>query len=196
MSKIYYTLVGTSPKAYANSLAWFWAHGPVELRPELVRFIASKPIPNLGIEGTRAQLTKAIPIIEENFRRLCGEENLPFKVDLHGVIEVPENDLLGITREIVLRAAGSFKEGGGGVAVFDVTAGRKAMSVAAGFSALFLERLFQVKSYLSYYWLANFTREEMAKPVWELAIDDVGLNVVEVSLLGGVVDEVKRTAGR
>jgi len=78
--------------------------------------------------------------------------------------------------------------------VIDATAGRKSMSVAAVVAGLRLHHAHNRRTWISYYWLHDFSKESLSKKVWELGLDDAETVVIGVDQIDEQLAEIKEKA--
>lgn len=171
---LYFSLVGTTPLAVANSLSWFLRMKPEFLIKE-VFFICSEKDSAIGVEGTRKNIPKIKKILQENARKLGVVEFDRIEFNREPVL-IPEADLPRaasiIAKAILSQLAYT--------TILDITAGRKLMSSASVIAGLYLDRFREREIYFYYYWLIPYTRDKIKKRAYELGLDDVGLILFKV----------------
>jgi len=164
----YFTLVGTSPLAVANSLVWF-LNTHVECELMRIHFICSKDDQEKNTKGTSRFVEK----IKEEIR--VQSEELKIKTEIEfdeEIIEIEEANLpvsLEKIGEHLVSVPDEYQ------IVLDCTAGRKTMTGAAILAGLFVINKFQKDMIFSYYWLLTYDKEFLKKRVPELGIDQAEL---------------------
>ena len=158
----YFAVVGVTPKAVANSIAWYMRSNSQPSIDE-IHFITSS---NDGIssEGySKEDIAEAVDILLENLRRLSPESVDKIKINQDEPIFIPEANLaLGI-RQIVQGIID--RTTAGNKVVIDVTAGRKSMSAAAVVAGIRHHQVHKRRTWIAYYWLYEFSKESLATQI-------------------------------
>jgi hypothetical protein len=181
MKGIYFTLVGRSPKAVANSLAWF-----LQLKEEVeitdLYFIISdteekKVSPDYKI------IPRVIKTIDENFQQMELDKNCNITKHPSSCLVIPEADLLS-SSELLFENFKRYLDNFDKIFV-DVTGGRKTMTASAIIASIYLQNYLQKNGRntpieLIYYWLKRFTDENKRKKAYQLGSDEIEIKTFSV----------------
>ena len=75
--------------------------------------------------------------------------------------------------------------------VIDFTAGRKSMSAAAVVAGLRLHHAHSRRTWISYYWLHDFSKDALSKKIWELGLDEAETVIIGVDQIDEQLTEIK-----
>lgn len=171
---LYFTLVGSTPDAVANSFIWF-----LRLKPEFVIkevfFICSEEDPTRGILGTAKNLSRVIELIHENAEKLQLQMLRDIKFN-HEALLIPEANLPEAAKIIAKAVLSQLSR----TTILDITAGRKLMSSASVIAGIFLDQFKERQLFFYYYWLLHYTQAKIGKKAYELGIDEIDLILFEV----------------
>ena len=187
---IYFTLVGVTPLAVANSFSWF-SKIRADVTIEKVYFIISES-EKAKTETEKEMLPKVISAIGENFQHF-GLDFEKVTFEREKLIVIPQADLQKSCEKLVTEVQ---KRSSASELVFiDVTAGRKTMTGAGTIAAIFSQNHFNklkkaVSVHLVYYWLKLFTQEHMKKMAYQLGRDDIEIKICDVKDLIETLGEI------
>ncbi|MHA1228269.1 MAG: hypothetical protein ACTSPV_16125 [Candidatus Hodarchaeales archaeon] len=166
-----FSTVGTTPIAVANSLVSHLLH-LTDAASIDIYFIVSKDDSLLFSRGSISELPLVKQKLYENLHHFSSlkDLNLTTHFSKEETIIVTEHLLLDNISRIVQGAGKRLKQSDR--VIFDITAGRKVMVASALLSCSLLHRLKPHCSYeLAYYWLKEFTSENLGKYLYELGFD-------------------------
>jgi len=183
-----FSLVGSTPQAFANSIACFLSVNYARFPVTDVYFIASRENKEKGVDSTQKNIPAAIGMIQD-CTAIMKKDRLA-KVVFHEkpAFLVPEEDVINATIITIkgIKAMLSADD----TCVIDMTAGRKTMGAAITLAASALKHKFGCRVYLSYYWLVRWTRENLEKRAQDLGIDDVCSIVFDLADLDTKLKEI------
>ncbi|MHA1864212.1 MAG: hypothetical protein ACTSWA_10630 [Candidatus Thorarchaeota archaeon] len=184
----YFAVVGVTPKAVANSIAWYIRSDSQPPISEINFITSSKD--GITSEGySKEDISTSVDILLENLKRLSPESIDKIKINQEDPIFIPEaNFAIGI-RQIVQGIIN--KTSPGTEIVIDATAGRKSMSAAAVVAGLRLHHAHNRRTWISYYWLHDFSKDTLSKNVWELGLDQAEIVVIGVDQIDEQLTEIK-----
>jgi len=178
-------MVGVTPQACANSLAWYLR---LRMEPEIsnVYFMTSQDEGEPSEEGKR-YIKEVHELSKEMAPRLAAEafENITFETE--DIIWIPEANLPVATRLI---AEGILDRCPDDEIVIDITAGRKIMASSAVVAALHLYHSCDIDVKLTYYLLKEFSRQNLKKKAYELGLDEAETIMIDINDLDAELRDI------
>ncbi|MGM0687487.1 MAG: hypothetical protein ACQET3_10990 [Promethearchaeati archaeon] len=181
----YFMMVGVTPQACANSLAWYLRLG---MEPEIsdVYFMTSQDEGEPSEEGKK-YIKEVHELSKEIAPRLAAEAFEKITFDTEDIIWIPEADLPVATRLI---AEGILDRCLDDEIVIDITAGRKIMASSAVVAALHLYHSCDIDVKLTYYLLKEFSRQNLKKKAYELGLDEAETIMIDIDDLDAELREI------
>ncbi|MFX0075508.1 MAG: hypothetical protein ACFE96_08705 [Candidatus Hermodarchaeota archaeon] len=166
--KIFIT-VGRTPQAVANALA---AHlldlSPTE--PVDCYFLMGSAEGRTFPTRTSSDSEEILEIFQENQKYLSKLQNIQVNFHPDSSIDIYEHDLIKNVELIVSQVSSMIEENN--KVIFEITAGRKAMTGSALIGATLLRQKHPSCSFeIAYYWLKQFTKDILQKRLYELGFD-------------------------
>ncbi len=173
----WYTVLGTSPLANANSFSLF-AKLNQDVSIGKIRYIVSDIELEIGNRGSRDQIEPMIKTLKSNLNEV--NKSLLKTIDLQveqdkDVILISEYDLIHSMKKVYDNMTKHVDERD--VVVVDFSGGRKVMGVASTLGAIKAANKKHFDLYFVYYLLIPWDREKMQLRLPKLNIDEVRIDI-------------------
>ena len=183
----YFVISGVTPKAIANSIAWYIRSKSQPSIDEIFFITSSKD--GRTSEGYSNEIVlSAVDILTDSLRILSPDSIDEIKINQNDPIFIPEANIPLSIKRIVKGIIERTSRGS--EVVIDTTTGRKSMSGAAIVAGMNLHHKHMRKVWISYYWLHDYSPESLSKKIWELSLDEAETVVVGVDKIDDELAEI------
>jgi hypothetical protein len=179
----YFMLVGQYPLGIANSFVWL-ARSKPEITINQINFICSRDDSRWNTKGSKGNEKQVIKLIKEQLNEMDLDHKIP-KFN-NKIITVGEADLTDAS-VIIGKELLNIEDND---IIIDCTGGRRAMTNAAILAAIYLIARYQKNINISYYWLMNFSRENITKKATELGLDEAIVRLFTPDQITQALEEI------